>query len=68
MKISKSSFSVIYGQTDRYKKVLLETTHSLDIEDKDLEKLNKVLDKYSVPQNKRGKYIFSLCSELIGRF
>ena len=30
--------------------------------DKDLEKLNKVLDKYSVPQNQRGKYIFSLCT------
>lgn len=30
--------------------------------DKDLEKLNKVLDKYSVPQNKIGKYIFSLCT------
>ncbi|MBQ8750225.1 MAG: DUF167 domain-containing protein [Alphaproteobacteria bacterium] len=43
LKISKSSFSVIYGQTDRYKKVLLETTHSLDIEDKlnSLEKKNE---------------------------
>jgi uncharacterized protein YggU (UPF0235/DUF167 family) len=32
LKISKSSFSVISGTTDRYKKVLLEIEHSETIE------------------------------------
>ncbi len=33
LKINKSSFSVIYGTTDRYKKVLLEHEHSNNIEE-----------------------------------
>ena len=42
LKINKSSFTVISGQTDRYKKILLEITHSEDIENKlnSLEKNN----------------------------
>ncbi len=32
LKLSKSCFSVISGLTDRYKKVLLETEHSDEIE------------------------------------
>ncbi len=28
----------------------------------DINKLNEILDKYKVPKNKRGKYIFSLCT------
>ena len=30
--------------------------------DKDETKLNKILDKYNISQNQRGKYIFSLCT------
>ena len=30
--------------------------------DKDGTKLNKILDKYNISQNQRGKYIFSLCT------
>ncbi len=34
LKISKSNFNLICGQTDRYKKILLEIEHSPDIEEK----------------------------------
>lgn len=33
LKIAKSNFTIIYGQTDRYKKLELTTAHSATLED-----------------------------------